>query len=177
MNFQHFRVKCFAAAESKPDLHHAIPVFHRWIREKWLPENTIDVSDYLHVPGGPGVILVCHEGIYGLDLEKNHLGMLYNRRTALDGNVTDRLQQAVDAAWRAASRMEKEPEFAGHLKFNHLAWEVAVNDRALAPNSADTLGHLQASLIGVFRPMFGSEPVVRHNSGPGELFRVRVSAA
>src|SRR5581483_11863318 len=135
MDIQHFRVKLFATPDSRPRLSGAIPVFHRWIQEKRLPETMIDVSDYEHVPGGPGVILVCHEAIYGLDQEKDRLGLLYNRRTALDGTVEDRLRQAVGAVQSAAEQLEQEPEFAGTLRFDRAAWEVAINDRALAPNT------------------------------------------
>ena len=172
MNFQHFRVKLFALANSAPDLHKAIPVFHRWIREKRMPEMSIDVSDYLHVPAGPGVILVCHEAIYGLDLEKNNLGLVYNRRAALDGSTESRLKQAVDAASAAASWIESEPEFAGNLKFDRTRWEVVINDRALAPNTAATFETLRPALHAVF----GGGAALNHTSALGELFRVKVDA-
>lgn len=172
MNFQHFRVKLFATAASAPDLHKAIPVFHRWIREKRMPETSIDVSDYLHVPAGPGVILVCHEAIYGLDLEKNSLGAMYNRRTALEGSTEAKLKQAVDGASAAASWLEAEPEFAGHLKFDRARWEVVVNDRALAPNAPATFDALRPALQAVF----GAAAGLAHTSAPGELFRVKVDA-
>jgi hypothetical protein len=172
MNFQHFRVKLFATAASAPDLHKAIPVFHRWIRDKRTPEMAIDVSDYLHVPAGPGVILVCHEAIYGLDLERNSLGVLYNRRTALDGSNEDRLKQAVDGASSAASWIESEPEFAGALKFDRTRWEVVINDRALAPNTAATF----QALLPAVQSVFGFGATMTHASAPGELFRVKVDA-
>lgn len=37
-----------------------IPVFHRWIEERTLPELVIDVANYAHVPEGPGVVLIGH---------------------------------------------------------------------------------------------------------------------
>src|SRR6516162_243578 len=117
MDIQHFRVKLFATADSRPHLGDAIAVFHRWIQHRRLPETMIDVSDYEHVPSGPGVILVCHEAIYGLDQEKGKLGLIYNRRTALEGSVEDRLRQAVNAAEFAAAQLEQEPEFQGNLQF------------------------------------------------------------
>ena len=100
MDIQHFRVKLFATADSRPHLGDAIPVFHRWIQHKRLPELTIDVSDYEHVPSGPGVILVCHEAIYGLDQAKGKLGLVYNRRAPLNGNPPPKFLQA-----RADTRM------------------------------------------------------------------------
>ena len=172
MNFQHFRVKLFATAAIAPDLHKAIPVFHRWIREKRMPEMPIDVSDYLHVPAGPGVILVCHEAIYGLDLERNSLGLLYNRRTALDGSTESKLKQAVDGASAAASWIEAEPEFAGKLTFDRKQWEVVVNDRALAPNTPATFD----ALLPALQAVFGAAASLTHVSAPGQLFRVKVDA-
>jgi hypothetical protein len=176
MDIQHFRVKLFATPASRPHLGAAIPVFHRWIQEKRLPEMMLDVSDYEHVPEGPGVILVCHEAIYGLDQEKGKLGMLYNRRAALDGSVEDRLRQAVNAAEEAAAQLEAEPEFAGNLTFDRQQWEVAVNDRALAPNTAATWAALSPVIAKVFDSVIGAGRYrLQHHADPRELFRVTVS--
>lgn len=178
MDIQHFRVKLFATTDSRPHLGEAIPVFHRWIQERRLPEMMIDVSDYEHVPNGPGVILVCHEAIYGLDQEKGKLGLLYNRRAALDGSVEDRLRQAVERAESAAAQLEREPEFAGHLHFDRRNWEVAVNDRALAPNTDATWTALAPVIEKVFEARFGPGTYrLERNRDPRELFRVAVSAA
>ncbi len=171
MDIQHFRVKLFAAPDSHPHLHDAIPVFHRWIQNKTLPEMMIDVSDYEHVPSGPGIILVCHEAIYGLD----KLGLLYNRRTALNGSVEDRLRQAVGAAESAASLLEKEAEFSGKLRFDRNSWEVAVNDRMLAPNTEATWKSLEPVIRTVFDKVIGSGKYqLKHHADPRELFRVTV---
>ena len=178
MDIQHFRVKLMATSDSRPHLGGAIPVFHRWIQEKRLPETMIDVSDYEHVPNGPGIILVCHEAIYGLDQGKGRLGLLYNRRTALDGSVEDRLRQAIGAAESAASRLEQEPEFAGTLRFDRAAWEVVVNDRALAPNTDATWEALSPVIQNVFDREIGSRQYrVERNPDPRELFGVTVSPA
>jgi len=174
---QHFRVKLFAAPESRPRLGDAIPVFHRWIQEKRLPEMMIDVSDYEHVPSGPGIILVCHEAIYGLDGGKGKLGMVYNRRTALDGSVEERLRQAVGAAESAAALLEQEPEFAGKLRFDRKEWEVVVNDRALAPNNEETWNAVEPAIRSVFDAKLAAGRYrLQHHRDPRELFRVTVSA-
>lgn len=175
MDIQHFRVKLFATEDSRPRLQGAIPVFHRWIQEKRVPETMIDVSDYEHVPAGPGIILVCHEAIYGLDQEKDRLGLLYNRRTAAEGTVEDRLRQAVAAVESAAAQLEREPEFAGALRFDRGAWEVAVNDRALAPNNQATFNALAPVIQRVFDSVIGSGNYsLQRNSDPRELFRVTI---
>jgi hypothetical protein len=172
MDIQHFRVKLFATVDSHPRLSDAIPVFHRWIQNKTLPEMMIDVSDYEHVPSGPGIILVCHEAIYSLD----KLGLVYNRRTALNGSVEDRLQQAVESVESAAELLEKEPEFSGKLRFNRNAWEVAVNDRMLAPNTEATWKSLEPVLRKVFDSVIGAgKYTLQHHADPRELFRVTVA--
>ena len=176
MDIQHFRVKLFATPESRPHLAAAIPVFHRWIQEKRLPETMIDVSDYEHVPEGPGIILVCHEAIYGLDQEKGKLGLLYNRRTEMNGSTEDRLRQAVKAADSAASLLEAEPEFAGSLRFDRRHWEVVVNDRALAPNNEATWNSLSPAIQAVFDSVIGAGRYrLEHHPNPRELFRVSIS--
>ena len=177
-DIQHFRVKLFAMPESRPRLANAVPVFHRWIQEKRLPEMMIDVSDYEHVPSGPGIILVCHEAIYSLDSGKGRLGLVYNRRTALDGSIEDRLAQAVRAAESAATLLEQEPEFAGVLRFDRTQWEVTVNDRALAPNKETTWNALEPPIRAVFDVLMGSgEYHLQHHADARELFRVTVSGA
>lgn len=177
MDIQHFRVKLFATSDSRPHLGDAIPVFHRWIQQKRLPEMMIDVSDYEHVPSGPGIILVCHEAIYGLDQGKGKLGLVYNRRAALNGTVEDRLRQAVSSAEAAAELLEQEPEFAGTLRFDRNTWEVAVNDRALAPNNEETWETLAPVIREVFDRVIGAGKYrLQHHPDPRELFRVTVTA-
>jgi len=178
MELQHFRVKLFATPESQPHLAEAIPVFHRWIQERRLPETMIDVADYEHVPNGPGIILVCHEAIYGLDQEKGRLGLLYNRRAALNGSVEDRLFQAVEAVKSAAAQLEQEPEFAGQLRFDQTAWEVAVSDRALVPNTDVTWNALSPVIRNVFDSLIGAGQYGLERGGdPRELFRVSITRA
>jgi len=176
MGIQHFRVKLFTTPASHPRLRDAIPVFHRWIQQNRVPETAIDVSDYEHVPAGPGVILVCHEAIYGLDQGQGKLGLVYNRRAVLNGSVEDRLRQAVQAAESAAALLEQEPEFAGTLFFDRNHWEVSVNDRALAPNTGDTWTLLTPVISAVFDGIIGpGKYSLSRNTDPRELFRVSVA--
>ena len=155
---QHVNVKFPAAAANAGavDLAPAIPVFHRWIQEQALPGLLIDVADYRHVPEGPGVVLVAHEAIYGLDQGGGRLGLLYNRRTRLDAAPADALPQVFRAALEACRKLEQEPEFAGTLSFAGGACEVVVNDRALAPNDAATGARLRAALEPLLDRLWGA---------------------
>ena len=58
---QRVGVKVFIEDQETFDRARMIEVFHRWIQENCLPGTLIDVHDYTHVPGGPGVLLVAHE--------------------------------------------------------------------------------------------------------------------
>ena len=151
---QHVNVK-FPAAGSV-DLTQAIPVFHRWIQEQALPGLLIDVADYRHVPEGPGVVLVAHEAIYGLDEGGGWLGLLYNRRTQHDAEPAEAAAHAFRAALAACRKLEREPEFGAGLRFDGSACEVVVNDRALAPNDDATRARLQADLAPLLDRLWGA---------------------
>jgi hypothetical protein len=173
-NVQHFNVKVFATPDSSVSWPDLIPVFHRWIQERTVPETLIDVADYAHVPAGPGVVLVAHEAIYSVDNRNNRLGLLYNRRTALDGSGEDRLKQALNAALSAARALEQEPELGGRLRFDPRNLEVAVNDRLLAPNSQKTFEQLSPVIASVVTEQLGGPVTLEWDSNPRGLFRVRV---
>ncbi len=152
---QHVNVK-FPAAGGV-DLTLAVPVFHRWIQEQALPGLLIDVADYRHVPDGPGVVLVAHEAIYGLDEGGGWLGLLYNRRTEYDAEPAETVAHAFRAALTACRKLEQEPEFGDSLRFDGSACEVVVNDRALAPNDAATRARLQTVLEPLLDRMWGAD--------------------
>lgn len=169
---EHINVKIFVADGAEVDLDAAIPVFHRWIKDNVLPEMMIDVADYQHVPAGPGVMLIGHEANYSLDNRENRLGLLYNRKGALDGTFQSRLDQAHKAALAACDKLEAEEVFGGKLKFNRNALELAVNDRLLAPNSDETWEVLRPGVEERF-PGYA----LKRTGEPRDLFRVTVTKA
>jgi len=169
---QHVRVKIFA--RESVDLAPAIPVFHRWIQDRVCPEMLIDVADYRHVPNGPGVVLMGHEGVYSLDNTKGRLGLLYSRRLE-GGDAQGNLKQAYDAAVAACQRLEADPAFAGKLKFDMGDCEFSINDRLLAPNTAETHRVLKPEFDRFFAGVWKTYSTM----WPGEsreLFSVRVKA-
>lgn len=145
---EHVNVKIFAEPGTQIHLEDAIPVFHRWIQQRDLPELLIDVTDYSHVPAGPGVMLIGHEANYSLDNGNNELGVLYNRKAAVDG---DPLQQAYQAALAAAARLEAE---CPGLRFRHDEVEVTLNDRLLHPNTEEGWAAVRAELERFFDGLF-----------------------
>src|SRR5438105_13367664 len=114
---QHVHIKIFAD-RADIQIGDAITVFHQWIQDRVVPELLIDVADYKHVPDGPGVILIGHEANYSLDETDGRLGLLYNRKAAVEGKAEAVLRQAFDAALSAARHLEAAAPFAGKLHFD-----------------------------------------------------------
>lgn len=153
---QHVNLKLFAEPAAAFDLHDAIPVFHRWIQSRWLPELLIDVADYKHVPSGPGIVLVGHQANYSLDLTGSRLGLLYARKAVLDGDAGQNLRQAYLSALAAAERLESEPEFRDKLRFSRSEIEVTLNDRLLFPNTEETWEATRGVFAGFFDEVLGA---------------------
>ena len=152
---QHVNVKIFAESPEGVDLSAAMAVFQRWIRESGCEELLIDVADYRHVPAGPGVVLVGHQANYSLDTGGNRLGLLYNRKAPLSGSDEENIAEALLAAQAACRRLEEEPEFAGSLKFGR-DFEIAINDRALAPNTEEAFAALKPAIESALRALDGA---------------------
>lgn len=168
----HINVKLFAATGSRvhwPDL---IPVFHRWIRDNVLPGIPIDVADYSHVPEGPGIMLVAHDAFFSVDNRAGHLGFLYNRRTATDGDLAANLAEAYDSALSAARKLELEID---DLRFDADRFEMFVNDRMLAPNNAGTDAAIRPAVEALYQERIGKPASVSlDSSDPRALYRLQV---
>jgi hypothetical protein len=176
-DLQHVNIKLFATPESRvhwPDL---VPIFHRWIQEQAVEGMLIDVADYAHVPNGPGILLVAHEGFYSVDQRDGRLGFLYNRRMALEGSISDKLEQAWSSALAAARKLEGEPVLGGTLRFDENDCEVFVNDRMLAPNTPETYDRLSPAIHEFFERRLARPVKLDWKADPRELFRVRVKTA
>jgi len=167
---QHINLKIFVKDAGAIHPADAVAVFHRWIKDSVCPEMLIDVADYEHVSAGPGVLLIAHEANYSLDNRENRLGLLYNRKAALDGTFQSRLAQAHRAALDACDRLEQEAPFCGKLQFDRNALEVFINDRLLAPNNDETWQALKPELERYFAGF-----TITRQGEPRDLFRVSVT--
>jgi hypothetical protein len=167
---QHINLKVLVEKATAIELADAVVIFHRWIREGVCPEMLIDVADYRHVPAGPGVLLIGHEANYSLDNRENRLGLLYNRKSSLEGNFQSRLEQAHRAALEACDRLESEVLLRGKLRFNRNVLEVSINDRLLAPNNDQTWRALQPELEKFFAGF-----TIERLGEPRDLFRVAIT--
>ena len=177
MELQHVNVKLFVEGELPIEAARFIDVFHRWIRESVLDDFLIDVADYRHVPAGPGVMLIGRDVDYAMDHAGGRWGLLYNRKASLEGSNEDRLRQAVSSAANACRLLEEEFAADG-LKFSRNELQIIINDRALAPNTPETLTAAQPALESILATLFGhSDFTIVAESDPRRRFGVTVTTS
>lgn len=178
MDLQRFCVKFFARPPAEVDDGAFIEIFHEWIRRKRLPGILIDVADYRHVHRGPGVMLIGHEANIAMDRAAGRLGLLYQRKTAQSGALSERILAAVEGARRACRYLEAEPRLGGRLLLDDGGFEFSANDRLLAPNEPTAAAAVSAALAAVAVNLYPEGFAVEHiPGGPGERLRIHVGSA
>jgi hypothetical protein len=178
MELQHFNIKIFVEGDFNVDRTAIIAVFHDWVREQSLGELLIDVADYRHVPNGPGILVIGHQADYSMDHTDGRWGLRYNRKAPQDGTNDDRLRQSIVAACHACRLLETHFKADGPLRFERNAFQIVVNDRALAPNTTETLEACQIEWKRFLTDALGHSDF--HFEKPEEtrkLVGVRVTAA
>jgi len=178
MEMQHVNVKLLVRDPGDVDLDPLIPVFHSWIQKQVGEGLLLDVADYRHVPEGPGVVLIGHEGNYSVDNTDDRLGVRYNRKAALDGSNQDRLKQAARAALTACQRLEAESRLGGKLRFDGQEMEIFINDRLLAPNNEATREGFKSDFATFLQQLFrGGKFTTSFSSDTRRLLGVSVKTA
>jgi hypothetical protein len=153
-----------------------IPVFHRWIKDRVLPELTIDVANYGHVPEGPGVVLIGHGSDYFMDEGEGRLGLLHNRKRA-GATAGERLSDLTRRTLYAATLLEKEPSLGGKLTFATGEMLFRINDRLAAPSTDATFAGIKGELEALGQQLFAGAFELARVGGPKELFAVRFKSA
>jgi hypothetical protein len=171
---QRIGLKLFAADGTSIRAQTLVPVFHRWIQSRAVAGHLlIDVADYEHVPDGPGVVLVAHEGNFSLDCGGGRLGLAYTRKTALPGRLAERLHAIARSALLACCRLEDETA----IRFRGDRLQVFANDRLRAPNTPETLAALRPSLLDLLHTLYGDvDLTLTRESDPQERLGVQVEA-
>jgi hypothetical protein len=178
MQLQHVNVKLLLQSSQGLSLEPLIPVFHSWIENQNGDELLIDIADYTHVPAGPGVVLIGHEGNYSVDNADDRLGVRYNRKAELNGGNQNVLAQATRAALAACQRLESEPRLGGKFRFNGQDIEIFINDRLIAPNAAASRESLDPDFQLFSQKLFkGQEYSIDYDMDPRTLFTAKVKAA
>jgi hypothetical protein len=175
MNAHKLQVKIFLDAREPLDLEPLIPVFHAWIKHNRLSEVLVDVANYSHVPGGPGVGVVGHASDYFVDQSVHGQGLLYSRKREAP-EPSERLEDAFRRALQAAILLEQEAALAGKFRFRTGEFLFRINDRLLAPSDAATFEALKPVIEAFCSKLFGPAAYqLQMNSSPRELFSVRIT--
>ena len=175
LNLQHVNVKLFVDGELNVDLEEFINVFHPLVAQQAMDEMMIDVADYRHVPYGPGVVMVGLEADYSIDHKDGRWGLRYNRKAPLEGSNQDCLKDAFAKAHATAELLESK---ISGLKFSRSHFELFFNDRALVPNTPQTLAAAQPEIETFLRDTLGqSEFEVEYVSEPRKLFGATIRLA
>jgi hypothetical protein len=178
MDAHKLQLKIFVSADSarKVELESFIAVFHRWIKERLLPELTIDVANYAHVPKGPGVVLIGHGSDYFMDESEGRLGLLHNRKRA-GFAPAQRLEDLARRTLHAATLLERDPTLAGKLRFATGELLFRINDRLAAPNTPATFAAFTPELEALGKRLFAGAFQMTPVGGPKDLFGVRLTSA
>ncbi len=154
MDVQHINVKIFVEKPEALHLENFTTIFNSWIQDRVCEELLVDVADYRHVWAGSGVVLIGHEANYSMDNAGNRLGLLYNRKAIMNGNVQDRWQRVVRSALLACRRLEQDSRLNASIRFNGSEVQLLINDRLLAPNTSDTFMTLKPQLASLLNKMY-----------------------
>ena len=112
------------------ELEDFISVFHRWIQEDRIHEHVmIDVADYKHIPDGPGIMIIAHEGNLSIDLEDGQPGLLYMRKTPLKETLAENIKEVQSIVDFAAELLSIDPQLNGKIKFEKGHYRLITNDR------------------------------------------------
>lgn len=170
-------IKFFARDAEGIDILKCIPVFQRWIQHSLLADMLLDVGDYSHVPAGPGVLLVAHEGNYGFDETNRRRGVMYYAKRPLPGKLDERLATICRKTLLAAKQLQGEPDFRDELRIEGDELQIFANDRLVAPNTEETLQVLQPSLDALLDTLYaGVGYTLEREPDPKERFSVTVRA-
>ena len=137
MDLQKFGVKLFFNTNESFDSKDFIPVFHNWIQDKIVDDHLlIDVADYSHIPDGPGVMLVAHEGNFSLDQENQQPGIMYMRKTDIGGDFKGRFINVLSTAIQAANNLS-DNNINKEVDFIRNSFRFIANDRRVAENTLE----------------------------------------
>src|SRR5215510_11556472 len=101
MDPHRIQLKLYAQPGFAFESQRSVRVFHRWIKERVLSEQLVDVADYSHVHRGPHVALIGHGSDYYLDDSEGRPGLLYFRKRAAPP-PHERLKDALRRCFTAA---------------------------------------------------------------------------
>jgi hypothetical protein len=173
MDLQKLNVKFFVAEPNAVPLTDFIEIFHGWIQA--ADGIYHDVADYSHMQSGPGIVLVAPHANLHIDETCGRRGLLYCQKAPLSGSNQEKLRAVFRAALENCQRLEREPALKSMLKFSGDEVLLSVNDRLLAPNTAETFQTLKPDLeeaaTELFRP---AKVALSHKQDARQRFSVAI---
>ena len=137
-DLQRIDVKLLLDCPPDPDLDQFLVIFDRWRKADDHPADWVDLADYAHMPGGPGILIAGKRDTFSVNLNPPGPGLLTSVRRGLEGSLEDRFREALRRAREFNSAVMAEPEFPAGFSVREGAWEVYVNDRLGFPNTDPT---------------------------------------
>ena len=187
---QRIGAKLFFQPAKKPlDLSLFIPVFHKWIRTRPVDGMLIDVADYKHVPDGPGVMLIGHEGDFSIDLADGRPGLRYVRKRGWTDTINStgggddsqilqaRLAEVLRLLQQGKAALAKERKLRRSLKFDDSVLQFTFSDQLRTPNTAETFESLRDDLLAALALAYAgaSFDLERLSTSPHEALTVNVT--
>lgn len=167
--------KLYFDAHAELKLEDFVDEFHAWIRHGKIEDDlAIDVADYVHVPNGPGVLLVCHQGHLVVEHKHGRWALVYNRKR---GGDKDSLQQTLRTPLqrlvRAAAWIEgASGKLQGRVQFLTQELVLRVQNRLLAPNTDHVFAQWQPAVTELLTPLYQDAPQLQRVGDSRELFTV-----
>lgn len=176
MESQRYAAKLFAREGAEIPDRDVVLFFHRVIQDGLVDETCIDVTDYSHVPDGPGVMLICHEAHYAMDRAGGRLGLRCATKRGATGSAADRVRRVLERTLRLARAMEEHEIFGGRARFETGSALVSIEDRLAAPATQATFDAFAPVLAEVATRAWGAPPVLVRVGSAKEPFQVELSA-
>jgi hypothetical protein len=176
MELQKIAVKLFAAEPDDPPLADFIGIFHAWIQASDGVYH--DVADYSHMRAGPGIVLVAHDANVSIDETERRRGLLYSQKAPLHGSNQEKIKKVLRLAIENGVRLERQPALRGKLRFCGDELLISINDRLLAPNTAEAFDAIKPDIETAVTLLYGSrELVFDRDPDPRQRFNVRVKTS
>jgi len=170
MELYRIGIKFFAADPASIHLEEFIPIFHGWIQRQAIERHLlIDVHDYSHIHGGPGILLVAHEGNFSLDMADGRPGLFYFRKTPTGLPPAEHIAEIAKTAVQAIRVLESDAK----MRFKTDELLVIANDRLEAPNDDDTFAALQPAVAAGLNSALGQDfKLTRTSTDPKERLTI-----
>ena len=156
MDFQKVNIKLYTENERPPSLEEFIPVFHNWIQNKAVDELLIDVADYRHVPGGPGVLLMGHEANYSVEFgPEEQFGLTYQAKRFSGKSNAEIIRLAILQAVKGADLLQSDERLQS-FSFSSREMILTINSRNKLRNHKAEFEALKPVLESVLQELLQS---------------------